>query len=348
MSIPTRLASALVSSDSPDYACSMHSSPMLRFSLELYLSAQRLHLTGQGFDRKLAVLNLAQSVELAVKAALVEENESIYEGGGKTLNTHSARKKLAGLWKDPIPYSARMELLIDERNAMQHRYGDVDEQTLGYHLETVTDFLRSLLNDLFSEDLDDYVHLTDPQLAANCSRFIGPAPVTSVEVPEENSDVQPPAVSRLEDTTSASDPAATLVSKFMSFERTLRERVLAATGTDYEIRSALDVTMKFAANVNALDRELVGRIPGVFALRNAVVHGTLIPSAHQLDSAESVLGKLVIALKSPDNLAELRMAVDASMKGVRGTNLRATPAPDERRPPALSPRPEAEPAEEGE
>src|SRR5690606_27754938 len=69
--------------------------------------------------------------------------------------------------------------LVDERNAMQHRYGDVDPHTLAYHLDTVTDFLRSLLTDKFEMDLDEYVRLTDQALATSSTRFIrtGPAPV---------------------------------------------------------------------------------------------------------------------------------------------------------------------------
>jgi hypothetical protein len=45
----------------------------------------------------MAVLNLAQSVELHIKAALVEKNVSIYEKAGRTVNTYDALSCLAKL-----------------------------------------------------------------------------------------------------------------------------------------------------------------------------------------------------------------------------------------------------------
>src|SRR4051794_18023016 len=112
-------------------------SPILRFALEVLHHGLENYASESARHRKMAVLNLAQAVELAVKAALVENNVPIYEKGGRTLVVHDGLTALAKLWSvDRIDFHARIELLVDERNAIQHRYGVVDDVTLDYHMET--------------------------------------------------------------------------------------------------------------------------------------------------------------------------------------------------------------------
>lgn len=294
----------------------MHSSPMLRFSLELYTHSLKAHLGATDFERKLAVLSLAQAVELAVKAALVEDNISVYEHGNKTVNTHTAREKLGKAWKSPVPSEARIELLIDERNAMQHRYGSVDPLTLEYHIETVTEFLRALLDEKFDESLDDYVAAALPTDIANLSRFVkSTVAVPAAATPGSAGTAPSPAA------TSASDPTLELIGAFMEFERGFRERVTALGVDERSIRSVLDVTMKFVANITS-EQDVVRLVPGVFTLRNAVVHGATVPDPAQVGEARQVLSRLSAALRDEANTGELALAIQASSRGEKGTRLR--------------------------
>jgi hypothetical protein len=120
-------------------------SPILRFALEVLQHGLENYVAGSPRHRKMAVLNLTQVVELAVKAALVERNVPIYEKNSRTLVIHDALDRLAILWSlDRVPYHARVELLVDERNAIQHRYGNVDDVSLDYHMETAFGILRKI------------------------------------------------------------------------------------------------------------------------------------------------------------------------------------------------------------
>ena len=98
-------------------------SPILRFALEVFERALESTVSERPRDRKLAVINLAQCVELAIKAALVERNETIYGKDSKTINAHESLRQLAVVWGVPrVSMHSRLEVLIDERNAIQHRY----------------------------------------------------------------------------------------------------------------------------------------------------------------------------------------------------------------------------------
>ena len=105
-------------------------------------------------------------MELAVKAALVEKNVSIYEKNNRTLNTHDALQQLAKVWGiERIDGQSRLELLLDERNAIQHRYGAVDDITLDYHMQTAFDILKEILTREFDTDLGDWIRdKLDPRL----------------------------------------------------------------------------------------------------------------------------------------------------------------------------------------
>lgn len=62
-------------------------SPILRFALEVLQHALESYCSNEFRDRKISVLNLAQSLELAIKAALVENNISIFEKAARVALT---------------------------------------------------------------------------------------------------------------------------------------------------------------------------------------------------------------------------------------------------------------------
>ena len=121
------------------------------------------------------MLNLAQAVELVVKAALVENNVSIFEKGSGTLTVNDALDRLAALWSvDRIGFHARVELLVDERNAIQHRYGNVDDVGLDYHLETAFGVLKEILEKEFDLVLNGWVLDTVEESVWRKIRFVEP------------------------------------------------------------------------------------------------------------------------------------------------------------------------------
>jgi hypothetical protein len=138
-------------------------SPILKTSLELLVHAFEHYSGGTPRDYRFCVLHLAHAAELAVKAALVERNQSIYLGSAKTLDVHAAINKLKTERHLPgnedLAYRSRLDLLIDERNAIQHRYGTVDEVTMRYLLEGAFYFLYDLMYTEFNLDLRNYIQV---------------------------------------------------------------------------------------------------------------------------------------------------------------------------------------------
>jgi len=138
-----------------------HTSPIMKTSLELFRHAIEHYVSGSDSDYRIAVLHLSHSLELAVKTCLVNNNFSIFQKEGYTVPLRDGLKKLGEVWKvkgqDKIPYSARVELLVDERNAIQHRYGTIDPITMHYHMETAHEFMKEIFQKEYSLDIYDFI-----------------------------------------------------------------------------------------------------------------------------------------------------------------------------------------------
>jgi hypothetical protein len=283
-------------------------SPILRFALEVLHHGLENYASDSARHRKMAVLNLAQSVELAIKATLVENNVPIYEKGNRTIVVHEALSALAKLWNaERIDFHARVELLVDERNAIQHRYGTVDDVTLDYHMETAFAVLRKILVEEFDTGLDAWIRDNVAGEIWQKVRFVEPP--------------QPAAL----------DPSAAIVSErsatldfidgFTRYERGVREalRPFLLDGQRFS-GSSLDLMIMALSNTTEKHQDLIRALPDVYRLRNRVIHGD------ELASAEDVAGALQLLDEALASLAQveaevLERALRASERGVRGTRL---------------------------
>lgn len=281
-------------------------SPILRFALEVFEHALESVTSERARDRKLAVINLAQCVELAIKAALVDKNVSIYLKEGRTISAHDALAKLAELrGVQKIATHARLELLVDERNAIQHRYGDVDEVTLDYHVETVFDTLEELLRQ-FDIDLSDWIRDTVDAAVWTRIRF--------VKAPEP--EPQQPSQARQPDRS----PTLDLVDGFSRYEEAIRKLVQAKGGRSLAAGSTLDFAIKTLAALDPPPAELIQELPGVYKLRNRVIHGedtaeeaAVGPALSRLDEVLKFLGN------APDDL--IQRALETVRWRVRGARV---------------------------
>lgn len=286
-------------------------SPILRFALEVFGHSLADAASTNPRDWKMAVMSLAQSVELAIKAALVEKNVPIYEKReGTTISSRDALAELAKLWVLPrIEMQARLELLVDERNAIQHKYGSIDEVTLDYHMETVFLALRELLRREFDIELDDWIKGEVSEPVWRKIRFVSP--------PEEAAVT--PSSSASPDRSAVLD----LIGGFASYEEDVRCLVAASGADPKRLGSSLDFVIKALANALTPDQDLVAKIPDVYRLRNRVVHGFGdIPEADASVSAGlAVLDQTLAALTAlpPSTVAD---ALEASAQGIRGTRIR--------------------------
>lgn len=124
-------------------------SPLFQSSMEL-LGHALSHFNGEReIDRKLLILHLVNSIELLLKDLVLKEGVSIYKNPKETISIHSCISILNDK-KVTLPNLNKIELLIDERNAIQHRFGSPNELTALFYMDIAEDFFNALLQDNYN------------------------------------------------------------------------------------------------------------------------------------------------------------------------------------------------------
>jgi len=131
-----------------------YESPLFQSAMEL-LGHAISHYNGKdALDRKLVILHLANAVELLLKDVLLESGHSIYNSRKITISVSDALKMLNSDDDIYIPPTNKIELLIDERNALQHRFGSPDELTTIFYMNITLEFFRAILKEHYGQILD--------------------------------------------------------------------------------------------------------------------------------------------------------------------------------------------------
>lgn len=135
--------------------------------MELLAHATELYSLNKPRKFKFVILHLANAVELILKDRLIDKGVSIYYAKkSQTITIWESFDQLFAVGVQ-IPERPVIELLLDDRNTIQHRFGYPDAQTVYYYLEQVVAFLRRFLGDEYSLDLAEVlkVHLSKSDLA---------------------------------------------------------------------------------------------------------------------------------------------------------------------------------------
>jgi hypothetical protein len=88
--------------------------------------------------------------------------ESIYKNPKETVTIQGCLEGLKGKGFS-IPYANKIELLIDERNALQHRFGSPNELTAIFYMSIATDFFRETLKAHYKQDFDEILVQFTPE-----------------------------------------------------------------------------------------------------------------------------------------------------------------------------------------
>jgi uncharacterized protein YutE (UPF0331/DUF86 family) len=143
-------------------------SPLFVSSMELLAHAVELYKANKPRKFKFVILHLANSIELILKDILIDKGKSIYNPNNNhlTITIWEAFKMLASE-NVLIPERPIIELLVDDRNTIQHRFGFPDAESVYYYLECVISFFKRLLNDQYGADLAEVLksHLSPDELA---------------------------------------------------------------------------------------------------------------------------------------------------------------------------------------
>jgi hypothetical protein len=255
--------------------------PMLRNSLELLGHAVEHYVGGSAKDRRIAVQLLWQSCELAAKDVLVRENVPIVDNNGKFFSGRTCVAKVGEVWgMGTTPRLAEMDLLRDERNAIQHRYGTIDEYTMDYYMEIAFAFVSDVLSHQ-GLDLHDYLRRELQQEIWRACRFI--------------QDEQEQKIARARSLT-PTNPAAGLIEAFAALEAASLGKALAH-GT--RPVSTLDLLMKFGTSVadqGGLDKRALRGLGDVYRLRNDAVQRNAPLSADEVIEAIDVIEPFLDAI----------------------------------------------------
>ncbi len=165
-------------------------SPLFHSAIELLAHAIEHFAQNTERDRKLVVLHLANAIELILKDKLLDLGQSIYKNPKET-------KTIYGVFEDlknasvVIPRKHILELLIDERNTIQHRFGSITDIMSAYYVENAIDFFDEFLQSEFGVPLKDtLMQLLTPQVLES----IYPeeiAPKTPLQVARQVAQVHP-------------------------------------------------------------------------------------------------------------------------------------------------------------
>lgn len=131
-------------------------SPLFQSAMELFGHSFTHFNSNEELDRKLVVLHLANAVELILKDLVLDLGKSIYKGPKETITIHGCIKTLSDNDLD-VPFLNKIELLIDERNALQHRFGSPNELTAIFYMNIVQEFFVEVLKNHYDLIYDEVI-----------------------------------------------------------------------------------------------------------------------------------------------------------------------------------------------
>lgn len=142
-------------------------SPLFVSAVELLAHGTELYSQGNERKYKFVILHLANSVELILKDRLVDKGVSIYlQRKPQTIGIWEAFDELQKVAVN-IPERPVLELLIDDRNTIQHRFGFPNAETVFYYLEQTVAFFKRFFTEEYNVDIAEVLklHLSDDDLA---------------------------------------------------------------------------------------------------------------------------------------------------------------------------------------
>lgn len=137
-------------------------SPLFQSSMELLGHSITHYIGSAELDRKLLILHLANSVELILKDVLLDKGESIYKNPKETVTATGCMEALKSKGVN-IPYLNKIELLMDERNALQHRFGSPNELTSIFYMTITLEFFKEILKEHYKQDLEEIIAQFTPE-----------------------------------------------------------------------------------------------------------------------------------------------------------------------------------------
>ncbi len=129
------------------------SSPLFISAIELIAHGTELYTQANPKKYKFIVLHLANAIELILKDKIIDLGHSIYKDkGSQTIGIWESFKILEAS-KINILEKPVIELIVDDRNTIQHRFGFPNAESVFYYLQQTVLFFTRFLNEHYGVDL---------------------------------------------------------------------------------------------------------------------------------------------------------------------------------------------------
>lgn len=261
-------------------------SPLFQSAMEL-LGHSISHYNGQKeLDRKLVILHLANSIELILKDLVLDAGESIYKNPKETITIQGCLSALETKGID-IPYLNKIELLIDERNALQNRFGSPNDLTAIFYMNIAQDFFKEVLKKHYGQDYNEII-----------SQFADDQDLAAYNLGEPLNDQELEKLQEL----AKIHPLGALLSAWSYFER-VTESFVSEAGLDFGRRRPFIMDLgrgRLEHYGVEIPETLKFKIDSLRQLRNMSAHGRAEPSKAQVKETIETIEELENHLKSLD------------------------------------------------
>lgn len=145
-------------------------SPLFISSMELMGHAVELLELDDDKKNKFIVMHISNAVELLLKDMVIDIGQSIYESNNK--NTIVVWKAFSILESQGIKIKQRpnIEMLIDDRNVIQHKFGYPSRESVLYYIDFVVDLFRECMQNYYSIEFDE---IAEEYFSENGMQLIG-------------------------------------------------------------------------------------------------------------------------------------------------------------------------------
>jgi len=248
-------------------------SPLFNSAMELFAHSIS-HYNGKNeLDRKLVILHLANSVELILKDLLINSDVSIYKNPKETISIQGCFAEL-GKKNLKLDHLNKIEMLIDERNALQHRFGSPNELTTIYYMRITKEFFSYILKNHYNSDFNEVIN-----------QFGNKEDLSLFEIGESTNLNEIDKLSKL----SKEHPLGACLSAWSYLEKIINDfsNDIGFNFKNKNILSGIYLNNLFESIDMDLSNELKAKISKARKIRNMAAHGRLEPS---ISDVKEILG----------------------------------------------------------
>jgi hypothetical protein len=261
-------------------------SPLFQSTMEL-LGHSLTHYNGKNeLDRKLVILHLANAIELILKDLVLDAGDSIYKSPKETITIHGCLSSLdaKGI---KLPFLNKIELLIDERNALQHRFGSPNQLTSIFYMNIAQEFFKEVLKKYYGLDYNEVIGQFADEQALAALRLSEPSNDQELEKLQELAKLH---------------PLGALLSAWSYFEKTTEDFVEKA-GLNFGPRRPFAMELsrgRLERYGVVIPEDLRVKIDAMRYIRNMAAHGHAEPTREDVINTINAIESLEKHLENLD------------------------------------------------